>query len=184
MKQINYLLTIIILSCILCSCGFALRGSELSDYKFPFKTVYIECNGVVICKNLNTAIKTESLATIVNSPTKAEITIKLFNEQTSRDAQSFNAYGRISAYLLTYQTQVAIFNKQKDQLGEDINISQHIVMQYNDTTILADNTEEKDFWNQIHDMATLQLIHRIIYFKAFKAFKHEAESKSSTIITK
>lgn len=180
MKKINYLLLVVLVGfssiTLLDSCGFTLRG-ENGNYKFPFKTVYIECKNVVICKNLTTAITTESLATLESNPAKADITIQLLGEQTSRDPQGFNAYGRISAYILTYQAQAQLLNRKKEAVGEKIDILQHLVMQYNDTTILADTTEEKNFWDQLHEMATNQLIHKIVYFKALKALKYETESK-------
>lgn len=161
---------------ILSSCGFTLRGLN-GVYKFPVKKVYVECGNVVICKNFQTAIVTESLAILESSPAHADIIVRLLNEQTARDPQSFNAYGRISAYILTYQAQAQLLNRKKEQLGENIQIVQRIVMQYNDTTILADTTEEQSFWDQLHEMATNQLIHKIVYFKALKALKYEVESK-------
>lgn len=181
MKKSNFFLFLTIISIfgfsILSSCsGFALRGKG-GNYKFPFKTVYVDCTNVVICKNLTTAIITESLATLESNASHADITIKLFNEQTSRDAQGFNAYGRISAYILTYQAQAQLYNRRNETIGEPIDILQHLVMQYNDTTILADTTEEKNFWDQLHEMATNQLTHKIVYFKALKAIKYETESK-------
>ena len=177
-KRVNFLLMLSLISGILLSsCGFALRGRG-GSYKFPFQRVYVECvNNVVICKNLKTAIQTESLAILESSVAKADVTIRLMNEQTARDPQSFNAYGRISAYILTYQAQAQLLDKKREQLGENIDIVQRIVMQYNDSTILADTTEEKDFWNQLHEMATNQLIHKIVYFKALKELKYETESK-------
>lgn len=180
MKQINFFCSSVLISIfslsILSACGFALRGQS-GNYKFPFKTVTIECTNVVICKNLITAISTESLAILENNPAKADVTIQLRNEQTARDPQGFNAYGRISAYILTYQAQAQLLNNKKELIGEPINIVQRLVMQYNDTTILADTTEEKNFWDQLHEMATNQLIHKIVYFKALKALKYETESK-------
>ena len=180
MKKTNFFLFSLLISIIslstLSSCGFAIRGQS-GNYKFPFKTVYVDCKNVVICTNLITVIKTESLAILVNNPATANITIQLKNEQTARDPQGFNAYGRISAYILTYQAQAQLLNNKKEPIGEPINIVQRLVMQYNDTTILADTTEEKNFWEQLHEMATNQLVHKIVYFKALKALKYETESK-------
>ena len=162
---------------LLSACGFHFRGMAGSNYKFPFKTVYVECGGVVICQNLKTAISTQDLAQLESSPESAEIVIKLHDEQTSRNPQTLNSAGRIAAYILSYQAQASIWKNHR-QLGGDITVFHQIIMQYNDSTILADTTEEQNFWNQLHEMATNQLIHRIIYFKPLKAkAPHVTESK-------
>lgn len=174
-KHINFVLVLIIL-CIgtfmLSSCGFSLRGKN-GNFKFPFDKVSLDCTNTAICKNLQTAIITESLATFESKPAHADVIIRIINEQTARDPQSFNAYGRISAYILTYQAEAQLLNNRHEQLGENITILQRLVMQYNDTTILADTTEEQNFWDQLHEMATNQLIHKIVYFRALQVLKQK-----------
>lgn len=159
----NFLLSSIMLI-LVCSCGFHLRGSSGADYKFPFKTVYVDCGSVVICPNLNNAIKTQMLATIESYPESAEATIKLVKEETSRDAQGFTSVGRVSAYLLTYRVTAQIIQKH-EQVGNDIVVSAQSVMQYNDSIILSSNQNEISFWDQLHEAATNQLVKRITFFK-------------------
>ena len=116
--------------------------------------------------NFKTAIKNEVLAQMVNTPYESgATTIKLFNEQTSRDPQGFNSAGRIASYLLTYSITAQIWQNH-EQISGDILISTQITMQYNDSTILSNNQEEADFWQQLHENATNQLIRRIVYFDA------------------
>ena len=146
------------------ACGFHLRGYNNTDYKFPFKTVYIECSNVIICSNFNNIITTDDLATIVSSPESAEVTIKLFNEQTSRDAQGFNSVGRIAAYVLTYQVQAQVWQNH-EQLGKTINVLEQSTMQYNDATIRSNEIGEAQFWDNLHQSAATDLSRRIIYFK-------------------
>lgn len=165
-RKINYTL-LFGLSFILCACGFHLRGYNNTSYKFPFKTVYVQCDNVVICSNLKIMIKTDDLAKLESSPEKAEATIRVFNEQTSRDSQGFNAVGRISAYILTYQIEAQIL-RNKEVIGNPINVSVQSVMQYNDATILADTQEEANFWDNLHQNATYQLARKIVYFKSSK----------------
>lgn len=155
---------IILFLSILSGCGFYLRGSPGADYKFPFKTVYIDCGNVIICPNLTTAIKTQMLAAIESSPESAQATIKLVKEETSRDAQDFTGVGRVSSYLLTYQVTTQIFQRN-EQVGNDIVVSVQTTMQYNDTIILSSNQNEVSFWNQLHEAATNQLVKRITFLK-------------------
>lgn len=161
-KSIYFLICLVILS----ACGFHLRGLN-GDNRFPFKEIYIECDNVIICSNLNNAVKIQDLAKTVNSPESADVTIKLFNEQTKRDPQGFNGAGRISSYLLTYQVQAKVLQNNK-QIGNDIKISVNSSMNYNDSILLAVNQNEASLWNNLHENATNQLIRQLVYFKYYK----------------
>lgn len=175
MLKINYIL-ISILCITLAACGFHLRGTSGDYYKFPFQTVYVECNGVVICQNLLTSIKTQDLATLESSPAKAEVIIKLKNEQTSRDPQGLNSVGRITSFMLTYQATAQVWQRG-EQLGNDMNISVQSLMQYNDSTILADTQEETNFWDQLHQNANNQLVRRLVHFPYRNYSLNDTESK-------
>ncbi len=155
---------ILLIITTLSGCGFHLRGYNTTDYKFPFETVYIECNNVIICTNFSTMVKTDDLARIVNTPESAEVTIKLLNEQTSRDAQGFNAAGRIATYSLSYQVQAQVW-QHNEQIGNTLNILSQSIMQYNDATIRSNEIGEATFWDNLHQSATSQLVRRLVYFK-------------------
>lgn len=156
---------LLLLLCLcLCACGFHLRGFNNTDFKFPFQSVYVDCNGVVICPNFKTMIVTDDLSQLKDKPESAEVTIKLLNEQTARDAQGFNSVGRISAYLLTYQAQAQVY-QHHEQIGDTIDVSVQSTMQYNDATILSNNLGEANFWDNLHQLAATQLVRRLVYFK-------------------
>lgn len=152
-----------LLGILLYGCGFHLNGYS-GNYKFPFKSTYIQCDGVVICSNFTNAIKTQSLTTLTNKAESAEVTIKLFNEQTSRDPLGFSSTGRIASYLLTYQAQAQVIQKGVP-ISDDINVSAQQTMQYNDSTILSANQQEASIWDQLHQNATNQLVRRLVHFK-------------------
>lgn len=162
MKKTNLLL-LFTLTSIITACGLHLRGTS-GSYKFPFKTVALQCNNVIICSNLQNVITKQSLATIVNDAESAEVVIKLMNEQTSRDPQTFNAAGRVANYILTYQVTTQVW-QHHEQIGNDIVVSYQLVSQYNDSTILANNIEENSYWDKIHQNVTNQLVRRLVAFK-------------------
>ena len=151
---------------ILSACGFHLRGLN-GDYKFPFNKVYLECDNVIICSNFSSAIKTQSLANIVNTPESADVTIKLYDEQTSHIAGGYNGAGSIASYSLTYQAKAQVLHNHT-QLGHDLFVSVTSIMNYNDSTLLSANQNEVTFWNNLHQNATDQLIRQLIYFKYYK----------------
>lgn len=158
----NYLYVILFSVCLI-GCGFHLRGTA-GDYKFPFKSVYIDCGSVAICPNFTHAIRTEAISKLATKPESAEVTIKLVNEETSRDAQGFTSVGRVSAYILTYTITAQVW-QHHEQIGKDILVSSQSVMQYNDSTILSNDQNELTFWDQLHQTVTNQLIRRLTFFK-------------------
>lgn len=164
MYKPNLIINIIVLL-LVNSCGFHLRGSGGdTNYRFPFKTVYVECESVVICTNFKSAIQTQELSKILNNAESAEATIKLLQEATSRDAQGFTSVGRASSYLLTYQVVAQVWQKGQ-QIGEDMVVNSQATMQYNDSIILSSNQNEVTFWDQLHERVTNQLVRRLIFFK-------------------
>ncbi len=163
MKIIKHLLLPLIL--LLSSCGFHLRGYDTSsNYKLPFKTVYIQCDNVVICSNLTSLITKQNLSKIVNKPTNAVATIRLLKEETTRDANGFNSAGRISSYLLTYQAVAEVW-QSGEQIGDDIVIYNSATMNYNDSLILSKDQEEADIWDKLHQDTASQLVRRLVAFK-------------------
>ena len=170
----NLIILNLLLMLLLSSCGFHLRGLN-GDYKFPFNKIYLECDNIIICSNFSQAVKTQSLATRVNTPESANVTIKLYDEQTSRVAQTFNAAGRISTYALTYQAKAKVTQKNV-QLGNDLSVSVTSIMNYNDSTLLSANTNEATFWDNLHQKATDQLIRELVYFKYYKTEKQNANT--------
>jgi LPS-assembly lipoprotein len=171
LKWIVIFVSVILLS----ACGFHLRGS-MGDYKFPFKSVYLDCGGVVICNNLQNTIKTQNLSILATNPQSAEVTIKLINEQTSRDPQGFNSAGRVAAFLLSYQVTAQIW-KKGEPIGSDLTSVSQSVMQYNDSTILANNQNEVVFWDQLHQNVVNQLIRRITFFNTNESQQNDSKSK-------
>ena len=164
MRRITFItLTLIMLVSV--GCGFHLQGFNNTDFKFPFKRVYVECNGIAICGNLKNAIRLGDLAKLVDKPESADATIALIDEQTGRQPQGFNSYGRISSYALSYQVTTQIL-QHGDQVGNPMIVSAHDTMQYNDATILSNNQNEATFWDQLHENATNQLVRRIVHFHA------------------
>ncbi|MBY0380220.1 MAG: hypothetical protein K2P99_07470 [Burkholderiales bacterium] len=177
MKRLNYYrcyLLFIVIGMSIFACGFHLRGMSRT-YKFPFSAVYVECKNTVICNEFNNTIKTQGLAksTIAS---EADVNITLFNEQTSREAQGFNASGRISKYNLIYQIDAKIMQNH-ETLGNIIHISVNSMINYSDSLILSANQDEATHWDRLHQNATNQLIRQLVYFKYYTTKNHD-ESKT------
>lgn len=146
------------------SCGYHLRGLN-DSYKLPYKNVYLECSSVIICNQIKTTIINQNLTNIANNNIDADAIIKISNEETSKVAQNYNAAGRIAAYRLTYQVHTKVIEKNNPEYNINFNVYTTNTMNYNDSTILANNINEADIWDKLHQTATSQLIRKLIYYK-------------------
>ncbi len=160
-KFANLVLGIITLT-LLVGCGFHLRGSD-GDYQFPYKKIVLQCDTAVICPGFRTAIQKENLTKLVNKMESAEAKIVVSNEQTSRDAYGFNSVGQIASYILTYQITAQVFDRNGDQIGQNIVVQNQVTMAYNNSLILSAQQQEETTWDQIHQNVINSLIRRIVY---------------------
>jgi LPS-assembly lipoprotein len=144
------------------SCGYYLRGTN-NVYKIPYNSIYLDCSKVIICDNLKLAIKTQNLTLLTNDINNADAIIKVSNEETSKVPQNYNIAGRIASYRLTYQVSTKILDKTHPKEDITFNVYTSSIMNYNDSTILANNINEQDIWNKMHQNATSQLIRKLIY---------------------
>ena len=107
----------------------------------------------------------------------AEAKIVVSDEQTSRDAYGYNSVGQIASYILTYQVTARVFDRNGDQLGEDIVVQNQTTMAYNNSLILSSQQQEETTWDQIHQNVINSLIRRIVYSHPKLISTNAAESK-------
>ena len=167
---------LLVLVGILAGCGFHLRGRS-GDFKFPYASVYLECNNVIICPGLRSTITHESLTVLSPRRESAEEIIVVAHEQTSRDALDYNRTGQIASFILSYQVTAQIFNPQGGQIGTDIVVKNQVVIQYNNSLILSASQQEDTTWDQIHQNVINTLVRRIVYSHPLLISPYAAESK-------
>lgn len=172
----NNLLLIPPLVMLLSACGFHLRGLQ-GDFKFPYQSVYLQCDGTVICHDFESAVKSENLAKVVTNKESADAMIIVSNEQTSRDGYGYNASGQLSSYLLTYQVAAQVFDRSGNQIGQTIVVQQQTVMAYNNSLILSAQQQEDKSWDSVHQAVISSLIRRIVYSHPYQASTNETESR-------
>lgn len=164
MLYLRYILLAIV-SLLLCTaCGFHLNGIGSEPKHIPVNSIYIQCDNVAICPELVETIKQKELTHISDNTLKANAVVKVFNELTNRQPLNYNNLGHVSAYTLSYQITVQVW-QYNQQVANDINISVQENMQYTDSLILASNQEEAQLWGILHQKAVNQLVNHLVYFK-------------------
>ncbi len=163
--NVIYLFIIILLCTLLSCCGFRLNIHNENKKIIISQTnkIILDCDTVMICDTLTNTITKKNLATIITNPTKNDdyITIRINNEQTSKDPQNFNSVGRISAYLLTYQVNLTII--KQDSIIMQNTFQSQSTMLYNDNIILASNFDEVRFWDRLHLDVNKQILNYLTH---------------------
>jgi LPS-assembly lipoprotein len=145
----------------LAACGFHLRGSNLKEVGFPFKTLYIKAPAetpfVMDLRRLLAANK------VTLSPTadKAELTLEVVSEQNLKQILSLSGAGRVQEYQLFYRISLRAYDdKQNDWLpADEILLSR--ILPYDDTQVLAKEQEEAMLYKDMRSDALAQTIRRL-----------------------
>jgi len=151
------LLTVLVLA----ACGFHMRGSNLKDIQFAFKSLYLKAPGetpfVSDLRRLLTANKVELTAT----SDKADLVLEVVSEQTTKQILSLSGSGRVQEYQLFYNVSLRAYdNQQNDWLpAEEIALSR--ILAYDDTQVLAKEQEEALLYKDMRSDAVGQAMRRL-----------------------
>jgi len=162
MSHIKKNLFYFILTILITSCGFHLRGFD-GEYKLPYKHIYVICNGVNICNDFSQTIIRENLSTIVHSKESADAIISFSDQISNKTADSYSSVGRISSFNLSYSTDVTILKPTTMQVINAFNASANTSMHYNDGLILSMEQEETSIRTQLRQRVANQIITKIIH---------------------
>jgi LPS-assembly lipoprotein len=145
----------------LAACGFHLRGSNLKDVQFAFKSLYLKAPGetpfVADLRGLLLSNK------IVLTPTAdtADLVLEVVSEQSLKQILSLSGAGRVQEYQLFYRISLRAYdNQQNDWLPAD-EISLSRILPYDDSQVLAKQQEEEMLYKDMRSDAVAQAIRRL-----------------------
>jgi LPS-assembly lipoprotein len=145
----------------LASCGFHLRGSNLKDVGFPFKTLYIKApNETPFVIELRRLLASNKV-TLTPTADKAELTLEVVSEQNLKQILSLSGAGRVQEYQLFYRISLRAYDdKQNDWLpADEILLSR--ILPYDDTQVLAKEQEEAMLVKDMRSDALAQTVRRL-----------------------
>jgi LPS-assembly lipoprotein len=145
----------------LAACGFHLRGSNLKDVQFAFKSLYLkapsETTFVADLRRILKANKIELTATA----DKADLVLEVVSEQTLKQILSLSGAGRVQEYQLFYRISLRAYdNQQNDWLPAD-EISLSRILPYDDAQVLAKEQEEASLYKDMRSDAVAQAVRRL-----------------------
>jgi LPS-assembly lipoprotein len=145
----------------LTACGFHLRGSNLKDVQFAFKSLYLKAPGeTAFVADLRRILAANK---VVMTPTAdtADLVLEVVSEQTQKQILSLSGAGRVQEYQLFYRINLRAYdNQQNDWLpAEEISLSR--ILPFDDTQVLAKEQEEATLYKDMRSDAVAQSVRRL-----------------------
>ena len=149
---------ILVVAMTLSSCGFQLRGQAA----IPYKTLFIETTGYsLFAIDLARAIRSGSKTRIVDSRDESEAVLKIMSEVEEKQILALSSAGKVLEYELRYRVAFRLTDRAGTDLTAPGEIYLRRYMTYEDTQVLAKESEELLL---IHDMkadAVQQMLRRL-----------------------
>ena len=142
---------------LLAGCGFQLRGTA----QLPFETIYIPEASAGIGLELKRYVRSGTRTRVVDDEKSAQAVLQFANETRFRNILSLSGGGRVREFQLVYRIAVRVHDGKG---GEYLPLS---VLQltrdltYNDTDVLAKETEEALIYREMQSDMVQQILRRL-----------------------
>jgi LPS-assembly lipoprotein len=149
----------------LSACGFALRGSG-GTYNMPFKSIYLgfpdtSALGTELRRNLRGGDRVD----VVGDIGMAEARFEVLSENRSKSILSLNAQGRVREYLLNYTLVFRVLDNKGDELLTPTEIALKRPLTFNETQVLAKESEEALLYRDMQTDLVQQIMRRLAAVK-------------------
>jgi len=143
---------------LVAACGFQLRGTAA----LPFNSVYVQAPPTsVFAIQVRRAVAAGSGARITERPEQAEVILQILSEAQEKQILSLSSGGRVSEFQLRYRVS---FRLTDGKNREHIPASEILLRRdftYNDSQILAAESEESLLYRDMRNDAVSQLMRRL-----------------------
>jgi LPS-assembly lipoprotein len=142
----------------LTSCGFQLRG----QVAIPFESIFVETPGYsAFANDLERAIRSGSVTRIVTGRDEAEAVLSIIGEVQEKQILSLSSAGRVREFELRYRVAYRLTDKTSVDLAPPGEISLRRDMTYDDTQVLAKESEEALLYRDMRADAVQQMLRRL-----------------------
>ncbi|HEX4985872.1 MAG TPA: LPS assembly lipoprotein LptE [Burkholderiales bacterium] len=141
------------------SCGFHLRGQAA----IPYKSIFIETTSYSLFANdLERAIRAGSETKVVHKRDDAEAILRIIAEVQDRRILSLSSGGRVREFDLRYVVTYRLLDRQNQDLAKPGTIELHRNMTYDDTEVLAKESEVVLLFKDMKSDAVQQMLRRLV----------------------
>ena len=153
---------------IFSACGFHLRGSD-GAYNLPFSTVYMNLpDSSLLAIDLKRQIRGIGTTAIIGDSNSADGVIEVMADPESTRGKtilSINNNGRVREYLLSYTIQFRVRDNHGNELLKPTSIALTRPITFNETQLLAKETEEAILYRDMRTDMVQQMLRRMAAIK-------------------
>lgn len=172
-------LLLLILTLTLSACGFHLRGHNVRDANFPFKSIYLKSAAPTpFVADLENGME---LYKIILTPTSAEadLTLDIVSERNDKQILALSGVGQVLEYQLSYRVSLRAYDKQLNDWIPATEIVLQRTLAYDVSQILAKEQEEALLYRDMRSDAVQQILRRLSRAK----IKSKQASKLAPVLT-
>ncbi|MEO8007353.1 MAG: LPS assembly lipoprotein LptE [Betaproteobacteria bacterium] len=152
------LIAILLIAITLSSCGFHLRGQA----SIPYQTMFVETTGYSpFANDLARAIRAGSETKIAENRNDAQAVLKILGESQERYILSLSAGGKVREFELRYRVVYRLTDLAGNDLAPPGEISLRRDLTYDDTEVLAKESEEALLYRDMKADAVQQMLRRL-----------------------
>jgi LPS-assembly lipoprotein len=149
---------------LLSACGFQLRGAS-GQFNMPFHSIYLAFPDT---SSLGTELKRNlrgGETVVVADADKAEARFDVLSESRGKSILSLNSQGRVREYLLTYTLSFRVRDAKGGELLGPTEISLKRSLSFNETQVLAKESEETLLYRDMQTDLVQQILRRLAAIK-------------------
>ena len=155
----------IFLAALLCfalaACGFRLRGTA----DLPFESLYLPNATGGVALDLKRNIQAGTNAKVVDDPTKAEAIMQFSEETKQKEILSLTGTGRVREFQLRYRVGFRVHDGKGNDFLPQQTIQLTRDVSFNDTEVLAKETEEQLLYRDMQSDMVQQIMRRLAVAK-------------------
>lgn len=149
----------------LTACGFQLRGSD-GSYNMPFHSLYLGfSDNSPLGTELKRNLRATNQVTIADTPAGAEAQFVVLGETRNKSIVALNSLGRVREYLLSYTLQFTVRDAKGNVLLAPTEIMLHRNMSFDETQVLAKESEEALLYRDMQGDLVQQIMRRLAAIK-------------------
>ena len=142
---------------VLAGCGFQLRGTA----DLPFDTLYISNTTGGIALDLKRNIQSGTRTAVVDDPKKADAVLEFTQETREKHILSLAATGRVREFQLRYRVAFRVHDGKGGEFLPTTALLLTRDITFNDTDVLAKETEEQQLYRDMQFDMVQQIMRRI-----------------------
>jgi LPS-assembly lipoprotein len=158
-NAIRALLLLVVLT--LAACGFHLRGSNLKDVQFAFKSLYLKSpRETPFVADLRRILLSNRIE-LTSTADKADLVLDVVEIVPPKQILSLSGAGRVQEYQLFYSVSLRAYDSQQNDWLPADEISLSRILPYDDTQVFAKQQEEEMLYKDMRSDAVAQAIRRL-----------------------